>query len=565
MTPTAPLARSNVLIIGPLLSWTLGCVLPHPLTAQASGESGADGREITVDIRQVAGANVYLDVGRLHGLETGDTLTASVEGQDSSRLSLVVTAAADRRSVLTHAGEATALSRGERLTLHLLRQPTVRPPAEEDRTQPRSTRSAATGIAGDNPSSTSDPSRSTRDVDNARSEVEASPHGRLTLDLAAVHSTTRFGASSPSEVGRTFATPTFGVDATVPRALGGFDFATSLRLAYRYSDRQVTQPATAVRVRTASLRRAFVSIPVQLELGRFHSPVEQYSGYWDGVMVRMGGTDLGMGALVGFEPDRWNERPSTEIPKASLFVDAARRGPTWRWNGDLSVHSVRPRFEGSPDHTFLGVSQRLTTRHLLLSHDLQIDRDPTSGGWQISDLRLRGVVPLSAALDLRLGFVRRQRYLIQRVDDPFSTKSDRVTGGLGYRIGSGYVGVDASGSRSAGDSFDTWTWTVTFASPQLPGLSGVSGSGSVSRWGGPNGEVITVAPGVHYSLGRLRIRATYRFRHTALLERESTTHGLDFSTDLALGNGLRGSVRLGGQSGATLRSQTIRVTLYRTF
>jgi len=537
---------------GSTLSWALLCAVAAPLTAQVTPEPFAGGPQITVEIRQVAGANVYLDVGQLHGLMTGDTLMASVEGRDAPPRTFVVTAATDRRSVLTSSADASDVTRSDRLTIRLLREPTALPVAEAGPIPTPPPESTVAGVA-----------RLDEPTDGGA--VARSPHGRFTLEMAAVRSTTRFGSSGPEEIARSFATPALGLDARMPEAFRGFDFRTSLRVAYRYSDRSIVQPATAVRVRTASLRRAFTSVPLELELGRFHSPVENYSGYWDGAMVRVGGPELGVGALVGFEPDRWNESASTEVPKASLFVNAGRDGPSWRWNGDLSVHSVQPRSDGATDHTFVGLSQRLTTRHLLLSQDLQVDRDPVSGGWRISDMRLRGVVPLSTDLDLRLGVARRERYLLWRPNDPFSPQRDRISGGLGYRIGRGYVGMDVSGSESTGESLDTWAWTATFSSPRLPGLPGVAAIGSLSRWGGPTGEIISATPGAYVSLGQIRVRATYRFRRAVFLERENITHGLDFSTDLSLGNGLRGSVRVGGQWGASLRSQTIRLTLYRTF
>jgi thioredoxin reductase len=116
-----------------------------------------------------------------------------------------------------------------------------------------------------------------------------------------------------------------------------------------------------------------------------HSPDESYSGFWDGLHLRYG-RESGLGVLVGFQPDLWNERPSTERPKASVVLDLARRGDAWRWSADVSAHQVR----GAgllPEHTFAGLSQSAAAGPLRLSQDLQVDRDPAAGGWRMSQHR----------------------------------------------------------------------------------------------------------------------------------------------------------------------------------
>ena len=92
-----------------------------------SALEGQEGRRVTVQVRQVAGANVYVDLGTLHGLASGDTLEASRDtvGQPEGRL--VVVAATQDRSVLAFASDPFPVTRGGRLVLYLLREPAEEP------------------------------------------------------------------------------------------------------------------------------------------------------------------------------------------------------------------------------------------------------------------------------------------------------------------------------------------------------------------------------------------------------------------------------------------------------
>lgn len=527
------------------------------LGQEAMGDEQKGGPEVTVRVRQVAGTGVYLDVGRIHGFATGDTLPVLRAGEATPVGALVVTASSERRCVLTFVGAPFPVTGGEILTFHLRRQPTEWPQSEPPaRPTPPTTPSRR-------PPSLETSERS-ESGDQVGRPVPLPAHGRYGLDLSAVHSSTRFGDPDPDQIERTFATPALRIDATVPEAVGGFRLVTSLRTAYRYSDTDVVSPAGSIRVYTASLARTFTSVPLRLALGRFRSPVEDFSGYWDGIMVRFGGDALGVGALVGLQPDRWNERPSTELPKASVFLDWQREGPDWRWRGDVSAHTVRPTSD-LPNHTFLGLGQRITAGRLALGQELQVDRDPGDGRWRLSDLRLRGTVELSRRLDLRLGLARRESYRVWRGDAPFSPRMDRVSAGLGWRLGRGYLGVDVSGNRAPGTGRDTWSWTGTVSVPGLPGLPGVTGTGSVSRWAGSFGNVLSAAPGITFPVAGVPVRAGYRFQRAFFLRRTTVTHGLDLATDLELADGLRASMRLGGSWGGTLRSQTLQVSLYRIF
>jgi hypothetical protein len=509
---------------------------------------------LAVKVRQVAGASIYLDVGTRHGVAPGDTLQVAADSTGGSMGWVVVTAATEVRSVLTFAGEPFPVARGTPLTLLLLREPAERP---AEAPAPQRVATIPAGSGGGAGTTVPEVRRLTPPASSS------APHGRVALDVSAVRSLTQVGGVDPLEIERTFATPSLRFDVTAPRAVAGFTLRTSARVGYRYSSENSVQPATSARIYAASLERDFTALPLYVSLGRFHSRHESYSGFWDGALVRLGGDGLGVGAIVGFEPELWNERPSAQRPKATAFVDGRARGAGWRWMGDFSAHTVRPR-DSLPPHTFMGASQRLTAGPLLLSEDVQIDRDPTDGRWRVSRLRLRAVLELIAGLELRGGLARRETYVAERFESPFGARRDRVDGGIGLRMDGGYASVDMDLGKDAAGR-ETRGTSAFFSVRSLPGIGFVGLVGSASRWSGEYGSTVTAAPGFIVDLDPLSLRMGYRYGRSDYLERVVRTHGVDASVDAPLGSGMRVSARARLQWGGTLESRGLDLTLYRIF
>lgn len=525
----------------------LALVLPLPVVAQGGPASTA----VRVRVRQVAGANLYLDVGSDHGLLAGDTVRVARVEEAEARVvgALRVVAATGTRSVLTFAGEPFRLTRGDELILMLLRTPSLPPPEPGEEPPPGVRPEAAPPPAG--------PGLPTRGPARER----RAPSGSVTLDVTALRSATEFGGADPEEVERTFATPSLRLDLTVPDLAGGFRFRTRLRAAYRYSDRDVIPSPGSTRIHQAVLERT--GRRTRVHLGRFYSPVESYSGYWDGVFLRVGGGDLGVGALVGFQPERWNEGPSGDLPKATAFVDARRDGEGWRWEGDLSAHTVRPRTD-LPDRSFVGMSQSLRVRGFRADQDLQVDREPGGSGWTVSRLRLRAGLQLTSSTRVRAGFRRRTPYRASGIVDLVSSARERWTAGLTYAPGRGYVGGDVSLSRNGGDR-ESRAVTLSFGVPGLffGGRIGLTGTGSY--WGRDDGHVLTLGPGLTGSVGSLGLRAAYRLYRSDLFRRVRTTHTGELGLSLPLGRGLHASARFRAQRGGGLGSELLHLKLAKRF
>lgn len=541
----------------PEWAWTAFLLLLEVLAAgcltvpAASQQQPADtaSRTVTVRVRQVAGSNLYLDIGSRQGVVPGDTLRVVDDG--TVRGHLFVVASTEVRSVLAFVGDPFPIAGGDPLTLLLARPATAPVP---DRARVDVPRADVPERAARRPA---------QDTVSSRGAAAQPAHGRIALDVSTLRSTTRFGGADPAEVDRMYATPALRVSATVPDAVGGFRFRTSARFAYRYAQEGFPGEALSTRIHLAALEREFHRVPVRMSLGRFYGPTESFSGYWDGVHLRYGGASLGVAAQVGLEPDPFDGRFSTARPKAGVVVDWERRSDGWRWRGDLSGHAVRPTEDGVADHTFLGLEQSLRAGPIRLDQELRLDRAP-GGGWKVGRLRLWGVLGVAPGVDLRGGVLRRRPWYVLPVDDPLGAVRDRAVVGISTRIGRGRFAVDLSANRREGGD-DTRGITTSFATGPVSRLGGAILTGHASLWDGENGDALVLSPALSLPAGDARLRLAYRLYRSSYLSRSTTSHGGDASASLPLAPGLQGTVRLYGRWGGGLVSQRLDVGLARIF
>lgn len=494
---------------------------------------------VTVEIRQVAGSNVYLDLGTDDGVAAGDTLEVRRGDEGTVIGRLTVVAATAVRSVLTFVGQPFPLVTGETVELELARAP----PRSRDPAPPAPAPAASRTVA---------------------SAPHQRPHGRVSLEVAVNRSTTSMGLVDPQDVSRTFATPAVRMDATVPYFVGGFTLRTRARVSHRYSPDMDFADPTSAQVYDLSLEREFTRVPLRLTLGRFYSPVESFSGFWDGVSMRFGGRGFGVGFLAGLEPEAWSQEPSLDLPKATVFVDYGTGGGGWEWSGDVSTHVVAPRTEGLDSHVFLGVGQRVRMGALRLNADVQLDRDPGGGSVRLSEGVANATLALAPTFSLRVGGSRRERYSVYSVGDPFGPRRDRVGAGLSLRMGSAFLSADQAWNRYAG-GIDRVSWSGSFSLSRLPGLPGVGWTTSGSYWTGGGDNALSAGSAVNFRLASARLRVGYRLHRSVILGRERILHAPDFSMDVPVPGDLALAVRTRGQWGDQLTAQYLSVGLTRVF
>ena len=498
-------------------------------------------------VEQVAGATLYLNAGTDAGIGTGDTVTVAPDSLGSAAGRLVVVSSTGSRSVLTFAADPFPLTRGQTLFVTPLQVVVAHVEREE---------SASAAPRASQPGG--------REA-GARQSPGAGPtaRGRISLDLDATRSTARYGSGDEQAVDRVFATPALRFRTRVSDLPGGLQLSANTRFSYRYTDSGFPSTPTSVRVYELSLLKSFRNTPLEFRAGRFYNPYESYSGYWDGLLARVGTRTAGVGVVLGFQPDRWNQGPSTNLPKLSVFGDARLRSGRTRYEIDVSAHRVQPN-NGLFRHTFLGLSQHLRVGTFRLSQDLQVDEDPLEGGWDITRLQLSAGVDVHEKVELRANISRHRPYRLWDTLTVISYPRDQAGAGLTVRVpGGGAVGADVAVNRDLDEQIGR-SYSSFFRFPR-GGPLGLGINGSARYWEGVGYRVLSLSPGLTRSFGSTRAQLSYRFYRSEYDDREFLTHTVEGGVSLFLGQGLRYSLQASSQWSADLFSSRVYTGLSKNF
>jgi hypothetical protein len=317
-----------------------------------------------------------------------------------------------------------------------------------------------------------------------------------------------------------------------------------------------------MRVYQASVRKSFERVPLQVQIGRFFNRYETYSGYWDGMLLRYGGKSFGAGVVAGFEPRRFNEGLTTDIPKYSAFVDVSHVGDRIGYFSDLSFHRQVPG-GNIPTQTSVGWSQQLTVDRTRLATDLQVHRDPASLTWSITRLHANGSVPISRRVSVLGRFAYdKPSYLFQSFDI-FSF--ERQQGGLGIRYWDrgGNASFYATVNRvNQGDVSYSLSSSFNIAETRVWGL-GFHGAGNF--WVLEDTRVMTAVAGIDRTFGRVQSRSSYRFYKTVGVNTTLLSHTVDAALVFPLGSRIYSTFTGRLQHGNNLSANSIFVSLWTSF
>jgi hypothetical protein len=530
-----------------------GALLAAP--AGLDGQVEPEIRILTV-VDYVAANEVYLASGTDHGIREGDTLSVyDGEGEGADLLGiLLIQSATERRAVAVFPGTPFSVQRSDLLYLGLPRALAEARALE-----------AEVEVAAANPVDSTGAERAEREPRPDQSSAPRPPvqwRGRVSLDMDALQTTTRFGEGPEDEIQRSFSTPTFRLQARARDLPGGVRLNTSMRLSHRTSPDDAIQPVTSLRFYQFDLEKRFEAVPVQVHMGRFHNPYEDFSGYWDGMMVHYGEEGLGAGVAVGFKPELWNEGLSTERPQVSGFVDYSARGATSEYSGAVSYHTTRPSID-EPDRTYLGLSQRIRLGGAWIRQRLQVDRSIDGADWALTRLQLDASVPLPGGLSAHAGWRRWRTYYAVVPFGELGPRRDRASAGLSFWSPGGGISADVSLDRpDVGD--EARTVSSSFYLRRTP-LLGLGFSGIASYWERGDDTSILLAPQLRRELGRAEVRAGYRFYRTSGGFGDIFSHFGDLAVTMPLGGGL--SARIHGlvQWGDDLTSNRILASLWKSF
>ena len=523
------------LLAGAFAVLAMSSVMARGIDAQERSRSA-----VVVDY--VGAEGLYLAVGNRQGVHVGDTLVLFVSPESAEALGrIVVETATARRSVASILGPDFALAAGDVVYAVLPEIPVEAAPAAAGR-----------------------PVRQTGTVDARSSADAAGPRvrGRFSLDLDVRETRTSWGGSGSASgtSTRRFGTPTSRLNLRITDLPGGWRITANARGSYRYSDGTSISAPTSLRLYDLSASKRFTSVPVEVRIGRFYNPFESYSTYWDGGLIRVGGdSGLGVGVAAGFQPDRYNQGLSQDVPKVTGFLDYAIRRPEWRYQTDVSFHLLRPRAEDLLDRSFGGWSQRLTVKRVSLDQKLQMDRNPETGTWSLTRLRLRASVGLDHRVRVHAGVVRRRSPFL-RLGDLLSD-AERNEGSVGLSV-MGAVGSFSVDVASTGWNGEERGTAVSGSVGYRLGRVQLHGSGR--RWARQGSSSLSAAPGVSFSWGSLRSRLGYQYYRTQGLTTLTSQAG-DLSLSAPLSGGWRMTARIRQQWGSSFSGTYLRTSLSRSF
>lgn len=506
-------------------------------------------------VTEIAGSTFYVDAGTRHGLFDGDTIEVgrASDPDGNRRLGLLtVVSSASRQALLAFAGRAFPITIGDSLSLDP-RRPEPSATGTARRTPVDETGVSARG--GDEPA--------TPAAEQVRAiTLPLSVHGRIHVSMNAQSSTTRWrGNADPLQ--RAFVTPTTRLRLEASDLPGGLRFSANLRGSYRHEGTSLIDPAGSLRVYELSVEKKIDGAPVRLQAGRFFSPYEAFTGYFDGALVRVGGDGFGVGGAIGLEPDRWNEGFSTARPKRSAFVDFRKAGPGRGLTGEFAAVQVKPE-DGAPEHLYVGWSGQAWVSGLNVAHTVQVDRDPGSNRWVISDLLTQIRLPVGGPLSARGTWSRRSPFYFWRTSAPISYRRDDIGGGLSVDFAGASISGDAFFHQADGDSAWSRSYAGTFRLASLAGSKvGLHGSGSYSD--DALLSMLSLATGVDRSWGRSFGRLGYRLVDSSNAWFDLVSHQAEVLIDFPVQPGVRanalGHVRLG----RGLRSYRLQIGIWRSF
>ena len=514
------------------------------LAAAVLGPGVARGQErsFTARVVEIAGANLYLNIGTAQGLGATDTLAVRRAPGGPRVGTLAVMAATETRAMVGFVGQPFPVTRGDSLVLV-------------------PTRSAPAGVGGAAPAAAAPPPPPrTRPTGPRREEVGTSVSGSAALDVLGNHTTTVGFGADPERATRDFTVPSLRFQMTAANLPGGGQFSLSARGTQQEGTTTLFDRSTVLRVYDAHYQQDLSSVRVMA--GRFFNPYERFSGVWDGALVRVGGArGLGVGVAGGFQPRSGDEAFTTSVPKLAAFAGFRTSGGIASWDADLSAHIWRPS-DGTADRTFVGWSQRLRVSGVRLDHLMEFDRNAT-GAWTLGRFYARAGVPLTSGLELSADYWRDQlNWWDVQPDSVVVPSRERASTGLSYGSRGVWVSADVTLLLS-GTQVDGHTYSGSLRFPLLGDRISLSGTGSYWTRGTTSGVV--ASPSLAWRLGAARPSLTYEFFRSATAGTAVVSHSGIASVSLPLAQRLQWLLQLRARFGQNLQSAGLYSSLRVTF
>lgn len=476
---------------------------------------------------QIAGANLYVDIGSDAGVRTGDTLAVRRAVEAPPVGSLVVVGASPRRSVLTFASAAFAVTRGDTLFITPKAPSTALVPTAAVVAVEAQPRAPPTGAR--------------------RPRVD----GTLGLEMWGSHSETVGLGADPIRTTRDVGMPAIRFSTYVSGERSRF--RVNMRAQQRTGPQSLFDRSTRLRIYEA--RYDLTAGRAQFTAGRFYSDFDHQSAFWDGASVRVGLTrGVTAGVAAGFEPERGNEEVSFALPKVAGFIGTRFGNARMDLVTDFALTQTLPT-DKAQRRSGADLAMRLRVGRFSLTHDLELAPPSPDGRWEISRFVLRGSVPVGP----------RGYAYASAVSDRFTpldttvvlqfARRERVTSGYSVSLTNGtFVDVNASVNEPTGD-------TRGFAAGATVSVPRLVGSGTFSfhtSWfDDGQGTGILATPAVEYRVGTMRLRGGYQFYQVSQPAYSMQTHGVDLRLWKPFGPRSNAVIQLTDRFGHNMHSTTV--------
>ena len=501
--------------------------LAGPLAAQDTAR---------VVVQYVAGADLYLSGGTTLGIRPGDTLTARKIPSGEAVGPLLVKASTPDRAVVGFLGAPFLLSRGDTLFVTIA----------------HATVPAAAPVVAAVPSMGATPPPRPRPLRTAS--------GSLALDFDVTSTRTTGVGSDPQVTDRTFTTPSVGFQYRNQGAPGAVELRTSLRATQRGSSGDLVDPATLVQVyELALVRRTPVS---EWRFGRFYSPYESFSGYWDGLLVHRGTDRFGAGFLAGFEPDRGNSGLRSTEPKVGMVLHGRTKGRAVSYRSEFALNVFFPK-DAPTTHVMTGWGQGMQAGPWLLSNALQIDRETLTGHWVVTRLQTRLSRRLGDGGTAYVGHAIRQPYLDRTEPGVIPFRRDQLN--AGFATWGGALGWSFDVARSHQEGYaDQWSYAGSLSHRSARGTGlGATLAGTWWTDGRSNGAL--VSPSLSRRFGASDLSLGYQLYRSDVAGNVSTSHAVDLGGRFPLAGRSQFTVRARQRVGGHLKSSGLYAGLWYPF
>lgn len=467
---------------------------------------------IKAQIVQISGQTLYLDAGRNQGISTGDTLTVYAgEKNGHIRGQLRVIAAISQSCSVEFIGRPFSMTRGQQIYFS-----TETPPKSQ--------------LAQANASSDSVKRKSIMDqkstFTSSRSSGGVSPiiTGRLMTGGYLNFSQSRFSSLDPNWIHQTFASPFVNLLLRGRRLPDNFQFDVNMRWSYRYLRQRAISPANLFSIYNIKISKQFKAVPhLTVSLGRFYNQYERFSGFWDGLMLRYGSYNNGIGIITGFEPSLSSQGFSTNVPKHSIFAYSSQKiGPVWS-SSEISFNALYPK-NGWLNHLYWGLHQDFRLGRSLIGGSMQVDHNPATSRWTLTQGYLQGQFQLFGGLSANANWLRQQPYQIWQTPNPISYSSTSYGGGLSYDFSNGYISSNISAEKRDTTTANNYS---LYGSLQHTNILQLGFNAHGSYWTDHNNNrVLSAGFGLTRWFGQKQFQLGYDFYRTDFIGQAVVDHAI---------------------------------------